>query len=364
MKHDEYTLLLVDDNTTNLDVLSDLLLNKGYEILVSIDGASAIERARLTQPHLILLDIMMPGIDGFETCKRLKADPATAEIPVIFMTALGDTQNKVRGFSSGAVDYITKPFEADEVLARVSNHLLIQQLQKDLKEKNALLSDRAKHLESEVHKRTLLLKDALKLLKSASLDTILRLTMAAEYKDKDTGQHTRRIGHLSGATAKLLNLSDKEVETILNAAPMHDIGKIGIPDAILLKPGKLDKDEWDIMRQHTTIGAKILAGSDVDFINLAHTVAMTHHEKWDGSGYPTGLSGNDIPIIGRIVAIVDVFDALLSRRPYKEPFSLEMTLAILEEGRGNHFDPDIVDLFLANIDELLAIRQKYTDTTD
>lgn len=361
---EEYTLLLVDDNTNNLDVLSDLLLSKGYDVLVSIDGLSAIERARLTQPHLILLDIMMPGIDGFETCTRLKEDPETKDIPIIFMTALGDTQSKVKGFSSGAVDYITKPFESDEVLARVSTHLFIQKLQKDLKEKNVLLSDRAAHLESEVNKRTVRLREALELVKSASLDTILRLSMAAEYKDEDTGEHTKRIGHFSATIAKKLGLPDDEVETILYAAPMHDIGKIGIPDAILLKPGKLDKDEWNIMQTHTTIGGKILADSNINFIQLAYTAAMSHHEKWDGKGYPQGISGKDIPIIGRIVAVVDVFDALLSKRPYKQPFTLEKTLAIINEGKGNHFDPEIVDIFLENIDEMLDIRNKFKDHHD
>lgn len=358
---DEITLLLVDDNPNNLNVLSDLLEKKGYEILVALNGEAALERAAFTRPHLILLDIMMPGLDGFETCERLKKDPGLADIPVIFMTALGDTKSKVKGFSTGAVDYITKPIEPDEVLARVETHLTIQKLQRELREKNAMLSDRAVHLEAEVRKRTEQLQEAFESIKTASLDTIFRLSMAAEYKDEDTGEHTKRIGHFSAAIAEKLGHDPHFVETVLYAAPLHDIGKIGIPDRILLKPGKLDDDEWKIMRSHAEIGSLILADSEVDYMQMAYTAAKTHHEKWDGSGYPQGLRGEDIPLIGRIVAVVDVFDALMSKRPYKRAFSLEESLNIIKEGRGHHFDPQIVDLFLDNIDDILRIREKFSD---
>lgn len=357
----EITVLLVDDNPDNINVLSDLLEREGYEILVALDGVTAIERAAYSRPDIILLDIMMPGIDGFETCEQLKKDVSLADIPVIFMTALTDTKSKITGFSAGAVDYITKPIDPDEVLARVSTHLTIQRLQLELKEKNAMLEDRAVHLEAEVKDRTKQLDHALQQLKSASLDTIFCLSMAAEYKDEDTGEHTKRIGHFSAAIARKMGKDSHYVETVLYAAPLHDIGKIGIPDRILLKPGKLEGNEWDIMRTHAEIGGKILVDSDVDFIQMAYLAAMSHHEKWNGSGYPQGLNGLNIPLIGRIVAVVDVFDALMSKRPYKKAFSLEESLEIIREGRGNHFDPEIVDVFEANLDEILEIRRTFGD---
>ncbi len=361
MQENTSTLLLVDDNPKNLNVLSDMLDNKGYEILFALDGIAALERAAMVKPNLILLDVMMPEIDGFETCQRLKSDESTRDIPVIFMTALTDTENKVKGFAAGAVDYITKPIEPEEVLSRVRTHLTIQNLQAELRDKNALLADRAVHLEAEVAERTEQLKGALNMIKSASLDTIFRLSMAAEYKDEDTGEHTKRIGHYSAAIARKLGLKEKAEEAILYAAPMHDVGKIGIPDRILLKPGKLTPSEWEVMKQHAEIGGKILEGSEANYIQMARTAAITHHEKWDGSGYPKGLTGDNIPLVGRIVAVVDVFDALMSNRPYKKAFSLEQSLSIIKEGKGKHFDPNIVEVFHEILDEILEIREKFKD---
>ncbi len=209
-------------------------------------------------------------------------------------------------------------------------------------------------MEAEVVKRTEALKQSLEKMKAASLDTIFRLARAAEYKDEDTGEHIQRMSHYSTAIARKMGLSEEFLEHILFAAPMHDVGKIGIPDAVLKKPGKLDAAEWEIMRQHTVMGARILSGSSAEFMKLAEVIALAHHEKWDGKGYPQGIKGADIPLGGRIVALADVFDALTSKRPYKEPMPLEKAFAIITEGRGSHFDPEAVDAFFAIKDEIAA----------
>jgi putative two-component system response regulator len=252
------------------------------------------------------------------------------------------------GIEAGCDDFISKPVEKVEILARVRSLLKV-------KAYNDLMSNYRKELETEVALRTEELKQALEKIKAASLETIYRLSRAAEYKDKDTGAHIQRMSLYSAALARSMGLEEKMVETILYAAPMHDLGKIGIPDSILLKPGSLDAAEWEIMKQHSAIGGEILKGSEAEFIRMGETIALTHHEKWDGSGYPKGLRGIEIPIAGRIAAIADVFDALTSRRPYKEPFSVERSLAIIEEGRGVAFDPEVVDGFFAIKEEILKI---------
>lgn len=219
-------------------------------------------------------------------------------------------------------------------------------------------------MEAEVAKRTKQLRQAFDKIKVASLDTIYRLSKAAEYKDEDTGAHIKRMSNYAAAVARKMGQNDKTVESILYAAPMHDVGKIGTPDRILLKPGKLDPDEWEIMKQHTTIGGNILGGSDAGFIRLAEMIGLTHHERWDGSGYPKGLKGSKIPLTGRIVAIADVFDALTSKRPYKELFTVEKSFNIIKESRGNHFDPDVVDAFFAVEDEILLVKERYKDEAE
>ncbi len=269
-------------------------------------------------------------------------------------TATTDTNTAIQCMKEGAYDYITKPFNLDEVALSADRALEKRRLE---------LENRAyqQHLEEMVSERTKELKRAIEKTKLASLDTIHRLARAAEYKDEDTGAHIQRMSQYSAAITRKMGLGDREVENMLYAAPMHDVGKIGIPDYILLKPGKLDLGEWEIMKKHSVIGAEILRGSDAEFIQLAETIALTHHEKWDGSGYPKGLRGSDIPLAGRIVAIADVFDALTSARPYKEPFSIKKSLDIVREGRGNHFDPDVVDAFFAIKDDILSIKEKHKD---
>lgn len=346
MKNSKWKVLVVDDEPGNLQLLGQILQEQ-YRLSFATDGVKALDAVWKVKPDIVLLDVMMPGMDGYEVCSRLKADPETSKIPVIFITALGETEYEHRGFEIGGVDYITKPVSAPIVKARVHTHLA--------------LYDQNRLLEEMVQERTKQLRQAFETIKNASLDTIHRLSRAAEYKDEDTGDHILRMSNYSAAVARKMGLDEATVESILYAAPMHDIGKIGVPDSILLKPGKLDADEWEIMKQHPATGARILEHSDADFIKLGEVIALTHHEKWDGTGYPKGLTGDKIPLAGRIVAIADVFDALTTKRPYKEPFSLEKSYGIIKESRGSHFDPDVVDAFFAVEDEILQIKEKYME---
>jgi putative two-component system response regulator len=306
------------------------------------------------QIDLILLDIVMPGMDGFEVIRRVRQDNTHRLLPIILVTSLRETEDRVKGIEAGCDDFISKPVDKIELLARVRSLLKV-------KAYNDLMSNYRKELESEVASRTEELKRAFEKIKAASLDTIYRLSMAAEYKDETTGAHIKRMSRYCAAGARRVGLDESTIETILYAAPMHDLGKIGILDQILMKPATLDPVEWEIMKLHTVIGAKILKGSDAEFIKLGETIAQCHHEKWDGSGYPNGLKGIEIPIAGRITAIADVFDALTSERPYKEPFSVEKSLAIIREGRGSHFDPEVADAFFAIQDEIFTIKKQYDD---
>ena len=346
MKSSKWKVLVVDDEPNNLQLLGQILQDQ-YQLSFATDGKKALDVAWKVKPDIILLDIMMPEMDGYETCRRLKADPETSKIPVIFVTAMGEMEDERRGFEVGGVDYITKPVSAPIVLARVSIHLA--------------LYDQNRILEEIVQQRTKQLRQAFQKLETYSLDSIYRLTRAAEYKDEDTGAHIQRMSHYSAVVARQMGLSENVTNNILYGAPMHDVGKIGIPDRILLKPGKLDADEWDIMRQHTTFGGKILEGSKAGYLKLGEVIALTHHEKWDGSGYPNGLKGKEIPKVGQIVAIADVFDALTTKRPYKEAFSLEKSYTIIRESSGSHFNPVVMDAFFAVEDEILAIKDRYKD---
>lgn len=347
-------ILVVDDEDLNLRLMNAMLVPLGYEVLLASDGEEALQKARELSPDVVLLDVMMPRIDGFEVARRLKAEEETRIIPIVMVTALSEVEDRVKGLEAGADDFLTKPVDKTELRARVGSLLKV-------KAYNDHMRNHQKELEAAVAERTEELRQAFQKVKAASLETIYRLARAAEYKDEDTGAHIVRMSHYSAAVAQKLSLPKDEVDAILYAAPMHDIGKIGTPDRILLKPGKLDPDEWKIMKQHTTIGARILEGSDAEFIKLGETIALTHHEKWNGSGYPKGLKGSEIPIVGRITAIADVFDALTSKRPYKESFSLEKSFNIIREGRGSHFDPAVVDAFFAIEDEILSIKDRFKD---
>lgn len=351
---DKTVIMIVDDQPQNIELLEAYLVPLGYEIVRAANGKEALRKLAVNQIDLILLDVMMPGMDGFEVTRRVRQDNKHQLLPIILVTALQETEDRIKGINAGCDDFISKPVDKMELLARVRSLLKV-------KAYNDLLSNYRNELESEVTKRTEELENALEKIKVASLETVYRLSMASEYKDTDTGTHIKRMSWYSAAIAHHMGLDEKMIETILYASPMHDLGKIGIPDQILLKPAKLNPAEWKIMMTHTVIGAKILKGSDAEIIRLGEIIARSHHEKWDGSGYPDGLAGIDIPIAGRITAIADVFDALTSKRPYKEPFSVEDSLIIIREGSGSHFDPDVVDAFFAIQDEILAIKNEYDD---
>jgi putative two-component system response regulator len=322
------TLLLVDDEPVNLRVLKQLLA-ADYQLIFAKNGEEALKLAPARKPNLILLDVMMPGITGFEVCRQLKGLPETKHIPVIFVTALNDDHDEAEGFDAGAVDYIIKPISPAVVKARVKTHLSLVQA-------DELLESR--------------------------LQVVQRLGRAAEYKDNETGMHVMRMSHYSKVLAVAYGLTDKQAEILLHAAPMHDIGKIGIADSIMLKPGKLTEEEFALMKHHPEIGAEIIGDcGDSLLLNVAKSVSLTHHEKWDGSGYPRGLSGEDIPIEGRICAIADVFDALTSKRPYKEAWSIEKTVDFLKEQKGKHFEPKLVDLLIENLPQILEIKATFKD---
>ena len=345
-------LLIVDDTPANLQMLREVLHD--YRCRVANNGATAIRLARDSPPDLVLLDVMMPGMDGFEVCRRLRADPATTEVPVIFITSLGDVPNETLGFEVGGVDYITKPFNARVVRARVQTHL-------DLKNTRDGLRKEKRKLEARVVARTSELQIALDRLRKSAIDTVLRLGLAAEYRDDETGQHVLRMAHYAVSVARQLEWPDEDLDRLFHASLMHAIGKLAMPDSILFKPGPLDEAEWIIMKRHPLVGARILSGSDSDIIKLAEIVALTHHEKWDGSGYPKGLRGDNIPLVGRIVAICDVFDALTVRRPYKQAMPFEQAWAIIRQGSGSHFDPAVVRAFFAAEAEVRRIHCRYND---
>ena len=320
-------LLLVDDEPTNLQVLRHIL-QADYRLLFATDGERALQVAREQRPDLVLLDIMMPHMDGYAVCRALKADAATASIPVIFITALDDSQDETAGFDVGAVDYITKPVSPPVVRARVRTHLSLVRMDE---------------------------------LRETRLQIVQRLGRAAEYKDNETGMHVIRMSHFSQLLALAAGHSPAWAEDLLNAAPMHDVGKIGIPDAVLRKPGPLDADEWATMRRHPEIGAEIIGEHPSGVLQLAREIALAHHEKWDGSGYPRGLAGEAIPLSARIVAIADVFDALTTRRPYKEPWPVQDALDHIAAQAGKHFDPALVALFAPLLPQLLEIRARWAE---
>jgi len=351
---DKPSILVVDDQALNIELLEALLAPQGYEVLMAGSGEEALEKLSANAIDLVLLDVIMPGMDGFALTRRIRQDRANLLLPIILVTALRDTEDRIKGIEAGCDDFISKPIDKMELLARVRSLLKV-------KAYNDLLGNYRDELELEVARRTEDLESALQRIKDASLETIYRLSVASEYRDENTGAHIMRVSRYSAAIARRMGLDASTVESILYAVPMHDLGKIGIPDQILMKPSKLDSSEWEIMKRHTVIGAKILGGSKAEYISIAETIALCHHEKWDGSGYPKGLRGKDIPITARIAAVADVFDALVSRRPYKKPFSVERALAIIDEGKGKHFDPDVVDAFHAIKDEMLAIRESYGD---
>ena len=355
------TLLAVDDTADNLTLLNDLLCRQ-YKVKLANSGEKALRIAAATpSPDLILLDIMMPEMDGYEVCRQLKLQPATRDIPVIFLTARSDAEAERAGLEAGAVDYVTKPFNPPVLLARVRTHLA-------LKAHTDFLRDKSAFLEAEVDKRT-------RETQAIQDVTIHTLASLAETRDSETGNHIRRTQFYVQALARRLQahprfaalLTPRYIDMLFKSAPLHDIGKVGIPDAILLKPGRLTPDEFEIMKTHTTLGrqaiehAEQLLGMQVDFLSMSKDIAQSHQEKWDGSGYPQQLAGDAIPLSARLMALADVYDALISRRIYKPAMSHAQAAEIIVAGRGQHFDPDVVDAFLAIQDEFQAIARRFAD---
>ncbi len=334
------TVLVVDDVLQNIRILNEIL-NNHYIVKVATNGKKALQIANGNNPpDIIILDVMMPEINGYQVCETLKANVQTKDIPVIFITALNDPHEEEKGLSLGAVDYIIKPLSPAVVLKRIQTHL-------NLANQNSIL-------ENSVRERT-------RELEETRLAIIQRLGRAAECKDNETGMHVIRMSHYSRITALADGLSELEADLILHAAPMHDIGKIGIPDKILLKPEKLDEFEWDVMKRHPEIGAEIIGDHKAEIMKVARCCAMYHHEKFDGTGYPCGLKAKEIPYYARIVAVVDVFDALTTERPYKQGWPLEKALEYIKVNKGVQFDPAITDSFLSAVDQIKEIQQNYPE---
>ncbi|EOQ90403.1 response regulator receiver domain protein [Leptospira yanagawae serovar Saopaulo str. Sao Paulo = ATCC 700523] len=325
--NDKAKILIIDDEPTNLQILNEILKND-YTLFFAKDAGKGWELALNEKPNLILLDVMMPEITGYDFCQRLKTKDITKFIPVIFVTALTDVGDEEKGFSLGAVDYITKPVSPAIVKARVKTHLSL--------------------VNSEEVKIT-------------RLQIIQRLGMASEYKDNETGMHVIRMSHYSKTLALAIGYSEEGADEILNAAPMHDVGKIGIPDSIIQKPGKLTDEEWQIMKRHPEIGAEIIGDHHSSLLRLAKSIALTHHEKYDGTGYPNHLKGENIPLEGRIIAIADVFDALMTVRPYKKAWEVDDALAYLKKESGTHFDPKLVTEFLNVLPKVLEIKKEWPE---
>lgn len=345
-------ILVVDDQLQNIELLEAFLAPQGYYMLRANSGDAALSTLKEVAVDLILLDVMMPGMDGFEVTRRVRENPALRQLPIVLVTALRDKDDHLKGVEAGCDDFISKPVDKIELLARVRALLKV-------KAYHDLIDAYQQQLESEIATRTQELHQSLADTKAASLEIIHRLSSASESRDASTGRHICRMSHYSAVIARQMELSNDQVELVLYAAPMHDLGKIGIPDRILLKPARLSPLEWEIMKKHTLIGADILKDSDIELLRVGELIARTHHEKWDGSGYPAGLRGVEIPLYGRIVAVADVFDAMTSARPYKEAIGVDATLDTIRAGRGNHFDPDIVDAFCGAFDEIRAIKQEY-----
>ncbi|MCG7900528.1 MAG: two-component system response regulator [Candidatus Thiodiazotropha lotti] len=355
-------ILLVDDEKFYIDVLVEIL-NQNYQVIVAKDGESALQRATHEDliPDLILLDILMPDIDGYEVCQRLKQNPLTRDIPVIFLTVKSEVDDELRGFTLGAVDYITKPISPPIVESRVANHLALARGKRILSDENSLLELRVQERTKEIRR---------------TQDVAIRcMASLAETRDNETGNHIKRTQYYIRLLCEKLKdhpeykeyLTEDTVDRLFRSAPLHDIGKVGIPDQILMKPGKLTEDEWVVMRTHSQLGYDALVKAECDFgttefLAMAKEVTLTHHEKWDGSGYPQGLKGSQIPIFGRLMALADVYDALVNKRVYKEAYSHGSAVEIILESSGSHFDPVIVEAFKALEGEFNDIAIKFADS--
>lgn len=341
-------ILIIDDFQANLDLLEGIVESAGYTSVMTLsDSREAVKLYEAFEPHLVMLDISMPYLDGFQVMERLQEIEKDSYIPVMVLTALQDEDTRKKALAFGAQDFLAKPFDNLEVKTRIRNMIRIRFLHNQTRNQNIILEEKVKIRTRQLEK--------------TRLEIIHRLGHAAEYRDTETGAHVIRMSRMCGLLGQLAGMNEKEVDLLLNASPIHDVGKIGVPDSVLLKPGRLTAEEWEIMTRHTLIGGKLLDGQEDDLMILARDIALTHHEKWNGTGYPGGLKKEDIPFCGRIAGLADVFDALTSRRPYKEPYPVEKSVEIIKQGRENHFDPDLVDLFVENIEAFIKIKNELSD---
>ena len=354
-------ILVVDDEATMRRLLEKLLRMEGYDVSLASSGEQALSELLKHGADTVLLDMRMPGMTGLDVCRQIRNHPRSLHTPVVFITAVNDRELRRKGMEAGADDFLSKPFDEVELLARIRNCVRVKRYYDNIEQQK-------EQLEVAVRDRTAALNEAIAKLTQSQLDlrnsqeeTIYRLSRAAEFRDDETGQHLQRMSRYCQLIAQRIGLDEATCELLRIASPMHDVGKLGIPDRILLKPGKLTPDEFTIMKGHAEIGYRILVGSDATPLKMAATIAHTHHEKWDGNGYPRGLKGEDIPLHGRIAAIADVFDALTSARPYKPAWALEDALQLMRTNRGTHFDHTLVDVFFDALPEVLEIRERFVD---
>ena len=345
---EEGKILIIDDEEGNIRVLERLLRGANFINIKSIsDSRLAVEAYHSFQPDLIILDLKMPNMDGFEVMVELKKIKMDLYLPILVLTAQREHSTRLKALESGAKDFLTKPFELAEALTRVSNLMEVKLL-------NSQIHDHNNNLETMVRERT-------QELEQTRLEIILRLGRAAEFRDNETGRHVIRLSHLAEHLAREIGMNEEDCQLLLHASPLHDVGKIGIPDTILLKEGELTPDEWETMKMHPVIGAEILSGSNSKMMKMAETICLTHQERWDGLGYPLGLKGEEIPLVGRVVAVCDVFDALTSKRPYKKAYSIEKAMEIIESKSGTDFEPRLVEAFKRVLPDMLDIVQEFAD---
>jgi putative two-component system response regulator len=341
-------ILIIDDEAANVKLLERILETAGYKnITSSQDPNDTVALFKEKNSDLILLDLNMPKLDGYAVMAKLNEIEGITLPPILVLTAQHMQSFRQRALDSGAIDYVTKPFDANELLSRVRNLLEVQMAHKFMRNQNEIL-------EQKVFKRTQALNET-------RLQVVRCLGRAAEYRDEETGLHIIRMSKMAVILARASGMDEEQCDLLLNAAPMHDIGKIGIPDHILLKPGRFEPDEWALMQQHAQIGADILSEDTSDLMKMAHDIALTHHEKWNGEGYPNNLKGDEIPLVGRLCAISDVFDALTSKRPYKKAWSVDDAVKLILSESGKHFDPKLVNLFVENITKIESIKDKYAE---
>ncbi|HET8731082.1 MAG TPA: HD domain-containing phosphohydrolase [Moraxellaceae bacterium] len=341
-------ILVVDDEETNLKLVDGILRNRGFENVTLVsDPREVVASYQARRPALVLLDLNMPHLDGFEVMAQLKAlnDPLLP--PIVILTAQSGRDFLLRALEAGARDFVAKPFDRHELMMRVRNLLEAEMAHRLLHDQKSVLEEMVRQRTEELH--------------HTRLQIVQRLGRAAEYRDEETGNHILRMSHTCALLARKIGWSEYQIDLILNASPMHDIGKIGIPDAILLKPGRFTPPEWEVMKTHAAIGGQLLDGDSSDLMVMARDIALSHHEKWDGSGYPGGLAGEAIPMAGRIAALADVFDALTSCRPYKPAWPVEMALDYVRAQRGNHFDPQLVDVFFTIVPQVLEVRDRFAE---